>query len=83
MMASTKSYQRRKHEIKYLEQCVKELEDLCFFLAKQLGPKASIPLLGADIAGNHYITPYNNGDFALRLSSFRPPSDPASHSPSA
>lgn len=66
-MASTKSYQRRKRDIKYLEQCCNELEEICVLLAKQVGPGMRIPLVGKGIEGDQFITPYNNGEFEMKL----------------
>lgn len=59
------SYQRRKREIKFLEQCIVELEDIVKELAKELKEKGlKVRLLGLKgISGDTLITPYNNGEF--------------------
>ena len=65
------SYQKRKQDIKFQEQCVKELEDIAIDLAKQLKvnnitPK--LPLGGSrGIASDDYLTDYNSGDFRFKL----------------
>jgi hypothetical protein len=62
------SYQRRLRDIKYLEQCVKELESYCFVLASLLNEnKIPIKLFGHGIQGDDILTPYNNGEFSLKL----------------
>lgn len=62
------SYQRRKREIFYLEQCISELEDITRELAIELRENAiRIPLLSQGISGDTLITPYNNGDFVSHL----------------
>jgi hypothetical protein len=63
------SYQKRKNEIAYLEQCVNELEKIAKELASKIHVKGSIPmlLLGDGITGDKYITPYNNGEFNMEL----------------
>ena len=65
-MAKTSSYQKRKENIRYLSQCVKELEDICFHVYK-ISKLKKLPLIGAGIAGDGFITPYNNGEFVLDL----------------
>lgn len=54
------SYQKRLENIKYLEQCVKELEEIAINLSKQLKKnniQPKISLLG--IKPDEYITYYN------------------------
>lgn len=63
------SYQRRKREIKFLEQCIVELEDIVKELAEELKEKGlKVRLLGSKgISGDTLITPYNNGEFMSSL----------------
>jgi len=58
------SYQERKQEIVYLNQCIKELEERCKSLVKS---KGEILLCGTGITGDSFITPYNNGEFDMEL----------------
>lgn len=60
------SYQKRKQEIKYLKQCIEELESLCLGLAKK-APKPIQGLGRHGVKGTDFITPYNNGEFFFRL----------------
>lgn len=62
------SYQRRLQNIKYLEQCVKELEDIVRVCAEDLY-KNNIPFrfFGKGISGDNFITPYNNQEFVMQL----------------
>lgn len=62
------SYQRRKREIKYLEQCISELEDIVRELATRLKEhELGVPLLGQGLSGDILLTSYNNGDFVSHL----------------
>ena len=65
----SKSYQRRKQDIKFYQQCVKELEELACQLAGQIPNRIRLPLPGGGVAGDDYLTPYNcdDGSFFLRL----------------
>lgn len=65
----TSSYQRRLSNIKYLEQCIEELEGIAHGLAGLLKENnIKIPLFGQKgIIGDHYLTPYNMGDFVMKL----------------
>jgi hypothetical protein len=63
------SYQKRKDEIKFLEQCVGELEEKCRSLVRNKG-KVLFDAKGMD--GDHYITPYNNEEFNMELMMERP-----------
>ena len=60
------SYQKRLQNIKYLEQCVQELEDLCLNLAEK-APKPLLLPLGNCMTGDQFITPYNTGEFSFKL----------------
>ena len=62
------AYQRRKREIFYLEQCIRELEDVCLRLAAQIPGPIMLPL-GGGMGGDDVLTLYNSDDgtFFLRL----------------
>lgn len=63
------SYQRRKRDIAYYKQCVKELERLAMHLGETIvknGGEVKI-MLGSGLSGNQFITPYNNGEFDFEL----------------
>lgn len=60
------SYQKRKQDILYLEQCIKELESLCLYLVKN--SKTPLPLsAGKGITSDQFITPYNQGTYITEL----------------
>jgi len=65
------SYQRRKQDIEFQEQCIVELENISIALSKQLKvnnitPK--LPLGGSrGIASDDYLTDYNSGEFLFKL----------------
>lgn len=59
------SYQKRKENIKYLEQCIKELEETAKILAGMID-KPKLPL-GMGMKGDDFITPYNSGEFFGQL----------------
>ncbi len=61
------SYQKRLQNIKYLEQCISELEEICLSLAEKVPKPMLLPLTGKGIAGDQFITPYNNGIFSYQL----------------
>lgn len=62
------SYQRKKQEIKYLRQCVKELEEITMTMAAKLGEAGlSVPITQTPLSGDSYRTPYNTGAFAIEL----------------
>jgi hypothetical protein len=62
------SYQRRKRDIAYYRQCIRELEDITVTLARMINKNGlKIPLLGSGINGDDFLTPYNNADFMMRL----------------
>lgn len=57
----TSSYQNRKREIRYLRQCIRELEDIATEFAKRLKEKGGKPfLLGKGIKSSDFITPYSD-----------------------
>ncbi len=59
------SYQRRKESIKYLRQCLAELEGLIKEIVKR-NPGITIPV-SPGINPDEFITPYNSGPFAMDL----------------
>lgn len=62
------SYQRRKRDIAYYRQCVSELEDITRTLARVINKNGlQIPLMGHGVEGDDWLTPYNQGDFEMRL----------------
>ena len=62
------SYQRRKRDIAYYRQCIAELEDIARGLARVINNNGGqVPLLGCGVNGDDWLTPYNTGDFMLRL----------------
>ena len=65
------SYQRRKQDVAFLEQCVQELRRLALSLAYQLGHVHAPMLLklgsGSGLRPDAYITPYNQGEFDMEL----------------
>ena len=61
------SYQKRKQEIEYLEQCITELKQTCFLLVESV-PKRTLPaLFPFGLAGDRPLTAYNNGEFYYQL----------------
>ena len=60
------SYQKRLQNIKYLEQCISELETICFDLVEYA--PLPLPLMGKGISGDSILTPYNSGLFNFQLS---------------
>jgi len=58
------SVQSRKQKIKYLEQCVKELEEKCKDLVESRG---RVRFCGEGLSDDDFITPYNNGEFDMIL----------------
>lgn len=72
------SYQRRLQSIRYWQQCVVELEQIARQMAVQLNQAGLRPKLfgGLGIDGDHFITPYNDGEFGIELALIRnaPPS---------
>lgn len=63
------SYQRRKRDIAYYEQCVSELRGIAKEMARDMA-KAGIPLklhLRGGICGDQLLTPYNTGEFEMQL----------------
>jgi hypothetical protein len=64
------SYQKRKNEIAYYEQCIDELIYISKSLCSQLIDNNINPILSHyefGITGDMFITPYNNGDFIMLL----------------
>ena len=59
------AYQRRKKEVAYYQQCVRELEEI---VEAMVARGARVPFTGAGISGDTILTPYNSGEFALRMS---------------
>lgn len=63
------SYQRRKRDIQYLRQVIKETRALCCAIvgyAKKEGHEIKVPLAFRGIAGDDFITDIN--DFSMYLS---------------
>lgn len=62
------SYQQRKRDIEYYQQCVHELEDMCLRLAAQIPGDIVLPL-GGGVTGDQFMTPYNcdDGSFYMQL----------------
>lgn len=56
------SYQRRLREIKYLQQCITELEEITVFLAKQINNSGGTInfMFKKGISGDMFITKYNS-----------------------
>lgn len=65
-MSRMSSYQRRKREIAYLSQIEDELRELCLLLAELIKTDVKLPL-SRGIAADDFITPYNCGEFDLKL----------------
>ena len=65
-MKRMSSYQKRKENIRYLEQACKELEEIAKDLAKYV-PPSKINLFRRGIKGDSFLTPYNMGNFAEAL----------------
>lgn len=64
------SYQRRKREIRFYKQCVRDLEIIIDGLLKQM-KEHDLPLfvpLGNGLEGDEPITPYNCGEYLFRKS---------------
>lgn len=60
-MARISSYQKRKEEIKYLEQCISELEIIARGYARALKINTGkIPMILIDIGGDKFITEYQS-----------------------
>lgn len=67
-MATT--YQKRKRDNELFCQCIKELETIALAMAARLGEAGLlIPHVPTDISSGSFITPYNNGGFAMELMS--------------
>jgi len=60
-----KKHAKALDRIKYLVACRAQLEKLCFDIVER-NPGVKIPLSGG-IDGNEYLTPYNTGEFHMRL----------------
>lgn len=63
------SYQKRKREIAYLEQCIKELLEIIEVLVKEIkknNPNYIMPLFGHGIKGDDFITPFTE-EFRMNL----------------
>ena len=64
----TSSYQNRIRDIKYLEQCIEELEEIALELASIIRKNGlKVPLLGAGITGDKFLTYYNSAEFSTKL----------------
>ena len=62
------SYQQRKIDIAYYQQCVAELEATARHLAGIINKNGlAIPMRCEGIRGDSFITPYNSGEFDLTL----------------
>jgi hypothetical protein len=59
------SYQRRLKEIKFKDQCIAELEQICIRIVK--ANYGIVLPLGASMEGDDSITPYNMGGFCGEL----------------
>jgi hypothetical protein len=66
-MKRKSSYQRRKENIKYLEQCCEELEAIAKHLAVDVCPSHISKLLKHGIKGDTFLTSYNMGSFTETL----------------
>lgn len=62
-MKRISSYQRRKENIKYLEQCIEELEAIAKHLAEDARPSHISKLRAQGIKGDTFLTSYNVGNF--------------------
>ena len=62
------SYQRRKQDIIYLEQCIKDLKCVVRSFHKQLKENKIRPkLIDFSISGDTILTPYNMDDSSFWL----------------
>ena len=62
------SYQKRKREIAYLEQCITELRVIAKHFAAQVPPEKRIEMIDlGTFNGDSFITPYNNSEFTFEL----------------
>ena len=59
------SYQRRLRDLRYKQQCIEELEELCKELFVQI-PKPRLHL-GKGMSGDGFLTPYNTQQFIGEL----------------
>jgi hypothetical protein len=61
------SYQRLKGDIKYYQQCIKELEEIIACLVKQARQANIQPSYSLALSGDDFVTKYNSGLFETEL----------------
>ena len=67
------SYERRVQDIQYLRQCITELEEIAIELSMVIKNNGmELPLMGKGIAGDDFLTPYNQGYFYQILTGDQP-----------